>query len=87
MSIYPSIIYRSLIFSCNSGEDSQVYEREYIEHGNCSCCTSFAKSAELEKQRELFWKNRKKSRAASAPVAAAERDLWDPTIDVEDLGE
>jgi hypothetical protein len=92
MSIYPLVILKSFIISCNSGEDLQdreeespVYEREYVEHGaNCSCCTSFAKSAELEKQRELWWKQRRKRKGFAAVTAATERDFFDPTCEYWD---
>jgi hypothetical protein len=68
----------------NQEQESTIYEHEDVEHGNCKCCTSFAKSAELEKQRELWWKERRKREIATVTVAT-ERDLWDPTIDVEDF--
>jgi hypothetical protein len=56
-------------------EDCQVYEREYVEHGNCKCCTSFAESA---KSYELWLKQRRKRKGSAMVSIAAERDFFDP---------
>jgi hypothetical protein len=93
---YQYLILNSFIISCKSGKDSQdqqeeseVYEREYVEHGvSCKCCTSLRESKRIEKIRELWWKKRK-IKDACIMQTLPEQDFFDPTTEYwnrEDLG-
>ena len=97
MAIIIDQVLKSLIFSCNSaqntqdqGEKSEVYEPptdEAVIHDyncreliGCEVCTPRKIVKELEKKRELWWKQHKIKRFAtsSSSSSSAPSPQWDP---------